>query len=78
MVMTCSHEVGDSDRRCGSSTVSSVRIGSGCWIGARAVICPGVTIGDGCVIAAGSVVVEDCEPNSLYAGVPAKRKRSLD
>jgi maltose O-acetyltransferase len=52
-------------------------VGRRCWIGARAVVLPGVTIGDGCVIAAGSVVTRDCDPGHLYAGVPARRIRPL-
>lgn len=32
-----------------------------------------VIIGDGAVIGANSVVTKDVEPNSVYAGVPAKR-----
>lgn len=54
-----------------------ITVGDGCWIGARAVILPGVTIGDGCVIAAGAVVSKDCAPNGMYAGVPARRIREL-
>ncbi|WP_408003863.1 LbetaH domain-containing protein [Puerhibacterium puerhi] len=38
---------------------------------------PGVTIGRGCIIAAGSVVTSDCQPDGLYAGVPAARKKDL-
>jgi maltose O-acetyltransferase len=52
-------------------------VGDRCWIGARALVLPGVTVGDGCVIAAGAVVTSDCEPHSLYAGVPARRIRTL-
>jgi maltose O-acetyltransferase len=52
-----------------------VRIGDRCWIGARATILPGVSIGDGTVVAAGAVVTKDCEPDALYAGVPARRLR---
>ena len=37
-----------------------------------------VTIGEGCVIAAGAVVVHDCAPHGVYAGVPARRIRDLD
>jgi len=55
-----------------------IHIGDGCWIGARAVILAGVTVGDGCVIAAGAVVREDCAPDTLYAGVPARAVRCLD
>ena len=78
LICTSSHEVGDSFKRHGESKRSPVIIGNGCWIGARSVILPGVTIGDGCVIAAGAVVNKDCEPNGLYAGVPAKRIKELD
>lgn len=42
------------------------------WIGARAIILPGVTIGEGAVIAAGAVVNRDVKPYSIVAGVPAK------
>ena len=42
------------------------------WVGANAVILPGVTIGEHCVVAAGAVVTKDVPPHSLVAGVPAK------
>lgn len=42
------------------------------WIGANAVILPGVTIGKHCIVAAGSVVGKTIPPYSLCAGVPAK------
>ena len=42
------------------------------WIGANAVILPGVTIGHHSVVAAGAVVTKDVPPHSLVAGVPAK------
>jgi maltose O-acetyltransferase len=71
------HEIGSSDHRAGARLSKPIKVGDGCWIGARAVILPGVTIGDGCVIAAGAVVAKDCAPNGLYAGVPATRIRDL-
>ena len=43
------------------------------WIGARALICPGVTIGEGAVVGAGSVVSKDVEPYSIVAGNPAEK-----
>lgn len=76
-VLTCTHVIGPADKRCGESTAAPVVIGDGCWIGADVVIQPGVTIGSGCVVATGSVVVKDCEPNTMYAGVPAVLKGSL-
>ena len=54
-----------------------VHIGSGCWIGANAVICPGVTVGDRCVIGAGSVVTRDVPPDSFAAGNPCRVIRTL-
>lgn len=41
------------------------------FIGARAVILPGVTIGRGAVVAAGAVVTKDVAPLSMVGGVPA-------
>ncbi|NMB42550.1 MAG: acyltransferase [Clostridiales bacterium] len=78
LITTATHEVGSSKQRAGDSIGCPISIGDGCWIGANATILPGVTIGEGCVIAAGAVVNKDCEPNGLYAGVPAKRIKDLD
>ena len=49
------------------------------WIGARAIILPGVTIGEGAVVAAGAVVTKDVEPWAVVGGNPAKfiKKRVL-
>ncbi|MBN8569583.1 MAG: acyltransferase [Ignavibacteria bacterium] len=46
------------------------------WIGARAVILPGVKIGKGSVVAAGSVVTKNVEAYTIVAGNPAKLIRS--
>jgi maltose O-acetyltransferase len=75
---TSSHELGPSTQRAGAHTPGAIRIGDGCWLGVRATVLPGVSIGDGCVIAAGALVTSDCEPNGIYAGVPARRIRDLD
>lgn len=52
------------------------RIGKNCFIGARSIVLPGVTIGDNCVIGAGSVVTKDIPSGSAAAGNPAKVLRS--
>jgi acetyltransferase-like isoleucine patch superfamily enzyme len=49
-----------------------VRIGDGCWIGAKAVILKGVRLGNGCVVAAGAVVTRPVEAGQVVAGVPAR------
>jgi acetyltransferase-like isoleucine patch superfamily enzyme len=49
-----------------------VKIGADVWLGARAIVLPGVTIGDGAIIGAGAVVTRDVPPMTVVAGVPAK------
>lgn len=75
--ITSTHELGSRERRAGPPVGRPIVVGDGSWIGARVTVLPGVTIGAGCVIAAGAVVVSDCAPHGLYAGVPAVRKRDL-
>jgi len=48
-----------------------VIIGNDVWLGAGAVVLPGVAIGDGVVVAAGSVVTRDLPSHTLCAGIPA-------
>lgn len=49
-----------------------VIIGNNVWIGANAILLPGVTIGDESIIAAGSLVNRDVPPRTVVGGVPAK------
>ncbi len=61
--------------------VGSIRktiIGNNVFIGRNAIILRGVTIGDNVIIGAGSVVAHNCESNSVYAGVPARKICSLE
>jgi maltose O-acetyltransferase len=48
-----------------------VHIGRNVWIGAHAVVLPGISIGDGAVIGAGAVVTRDVAAGDVVAGVPA-------
>jgi len=52
---------------------ADVVIGSDVWVGAHAIILPGVKIGDGAVVAAGAVVTKDIPPNTIFGGIPAKK-----
>lgn len=54
-----------------------VHIGRNCWIGAGAIILPGVTIGDNTVIGAGSVVTKDIPANVVAVGNPCKVLREI-
>jgi len=53
-----------------------VRIGKNCFIGANAIILPGVTIGDEVIVGAGSVVTKNVPSNTVVAGNPAKTIRT--
>lgn len=47
-------------------------VGNDVWIGAEAMIMPGITIGDGAVIGSRSLVTKDVEPYAIVGGNPAK------
>ena len=55
-----------------------VTIGKNCWIGAGAIIVPGITIGDNVVIGAGSIVTKDIPSNCVAVGNPARVIREVD
>lgn len=52
-------------------------IGKGVSIGSSATILCGLTIGDNSIIGAGSVVTKSVPPNSIVAGVPAKKIKNV-
>lgn len=51
---------------------AAVRIADRAFIGARAIILPGVTIGESAVVAAGAVVTRNVSPYTMVGGVPAR------
>ncbi len=73
-VTALNHNFSDTNKRIDEQGVSTnpVTIEDDVWVGANAVILPGVTIGEHCVVAAGAVVTKDVPPHSLVAGIPAK------
>lgn len=78
-IMSTSHIYSDSTitTRDATATFEPVSIHNDVWIGAGARILSGVTIGEHSVVAAGAVVTRDVEPNSLVAGVPARRLKTI-
>jgi galactoside O-acetyltransferase len=52
--------------------VAPIVIEDGAWIGAGAIVLPGVRVGRGAVVAAGAVVTRDVEPGTIVAGVPGE------
>lgn len=62
----------------GRGIARDLKIGDGCWLGARAMVLPGVTLPRKTLVAAGAVVSKSIERESLLiAGVPAVVKKSL-
>ena len=47
------------------------------WIGASATILPGITIGENSIVGAGSIVTKDVPDNTIVAGNPAKKIKSI-
>ena len=79
-VTALNHNFADTNRRIDEQGISTrpVVIGDDVWIGANAVILPGVTIGRHVVVAAGAVVTKDVPENTIVAGVPAKVIKKLE
>ncbi|MEX0289394.1 MAG: sugar O-acetyltransferase [Flavobacteriaceae bacterium] len=77
-IITATHPISSRERETGLESGKDVRIGDNVWIGAGAIINPGVTIGDNVIIASGSVVTKDVEDSTMVGGVPAKFLKRVD
>ena len=76
-VATAGHPIEPGLRRQAMQYNADVRIGSNVWVGAGAVILPGVTIGDDTVIGAGSVVTKDIPAGVVAVGCPCRVLRPI-
>lgn len=52
-----------------------ITIEDGAWIGARTVVCPGVTVHENAILTVGSVATRDMQANGIYQGNPAGKIR---
>ena len=79
-VTALNHNFEDTTRRIDEQGISTkpVVIGDDVWIGANAVILPGVTIGRHVVVAAGAVVTKDVPDYCVVGGVPANILKDLN
>lgn len=77
-VATAGHPIAPCLRKYGIQYNAPVRIGKNCWIGAGALVMPGVTIGDNTVIGAGSVVTKDIPSNVVAVGNPCRVMREIN
>ncbi len=75
---TTGHPI-DPEKRAGGGMYSfPITIGDGAWIGAGAIVLPGVTIGKYAVIGAGSVVTKDIPDYTVAVGNPCRALRKID
>lgn len=77
VVATAGHPILPELRREQYQYNAPVHIGKNCWIGAGAIITPGVSIGDNTVIGAGSVVTKDIPANVVAVGNPCRVMRPI-
>ena len=69
-LISSNHNISDKDK---SIKENSIIIGDNVWLGANAIILPGVVLGNNCVVGAGSVVTKSFkEDNLIIAGNPAR------
>lgn len=57
-----------------------VVVEDGAWIGAKAVVCPGVVVGSHAILTVGSIATKAMEAYGIYQGNPAKlvRQRTIN
>lgn len=77
-IATAGHPLLPSLREKGYQYNMPVHIGKNCWIGAGAIILPGITVGDNVVIGAGSIVTKDLSSNVLAVGNPCRVLREIN
>ena len=76
-IATAGHPILPELREQGYQYNMPVRIGNNCWIGAGAILLPGVTVGDNTVIGAGSVVTRDIPAGVVAVGNPCRVLRPI-
>jgi maltose O-acetyltransferase len=76
-IVTATHPVDPEARRLGWEYAEPVVIGANVWLGAGAIVCPGVTIGDDTVVGVGAVVTRDLPRAVVALGTPARAVRQI-
>ena len=76
-IATAGHPILPELRQKGLQYNMPVSIGKNCWIGAGAIILPGITIGDNLVVGAGSVVTKDIPSGVVAVGNPCRILRKV-
>lgn len=71
-ITSLTHDYNETDMRNAQIIKKKVIINNDVWIGAGAIILPGITIGRGAVVGAGSVVTKDVPEYAIVVGNPSK------
>ncbi|MBE9481798.1 MAG: acyltransferase [Bacteroidetes bacterium] len=74
-IISSNHDINNFDKH---TTNKPIKIGDNCWIGANAIILPGVELRDHVIVGAGSVVTKSFPSNCVIGGVPAKIIKKID
>ena len=76
-LVTPTHPIDPGPRRAGWESAAPIVIGDNVWLGAGAIVCPGVTIGPDTVVGAGAVVTRDLPGGVVAVGTPARAIRAI-
>ncbi|MBC7799142.1 MAG: sugar O-acetyltransferase [Gemmatimonadaceae bacterium] len=76
-LVTATHPLDPTERATMWEMARPIRIGHRAWIGAGAIVLPGVTVGDAAIVGAGAVVTRDVPPRTVAVGNPARVIRTL-
>lgn len=77
-LITATHPVDPVARRAAWEQALPVALADGVWLGAGALVCPGVSIGENTVVGAGAVVTRSLPAGVVAYGNPARVIREID
>jgi len=77
-LVTATHPIDPTARRAATEQALPITIEDGVWLGAGAIVCPGVTIGENTVVGAGSIVTKSLPAGVVAYGNPARVVREID
>ena len=76
-LITATHPLDPGKRRAAWEQALPIVVADGVWLGAGAIVCPGVSIGENTVVGAGSVVTRDLPAGVVAYGNPARVARKV-